>query len=372
MENTYRVNQLRLIDFKNYSNLEIQFDKAITGFCGHNGAGKTNLLDAIYYLCTTKSYFSSSEQYNFRQSTSGTSLHAEFVKGDRAYEVHIKAQKGQKKEITVNRIKENSSAEYVGKFPVVMIAPNDNMIILGGSDERRKLIDNILCQSDYRYTELLMQYNKVLANRNALLKQMVETKFSQEELLDTLDRILSDFGEQIFVRRCAFFKDFSEEFEKLYQELSSNQELVSMEYKSHLLNGHLYTQLVNNRERDIILQRTTAGVHLDDIILNLNQQPVKKVGSQGQQKSFLVAMKLALYFLLSKYKGFLPILLLDDIFDKFDELRVGQLFSIIHKSQIGQVFVTHTDVDKMKKSLLQSGNDFDIFKIKESHVIERI
>lgn len=362
------IDRLLLTDFKNYAQLDLQFGANFIGFTGENGVGKTNILDAIYYICTTKSYFQATEQFNFRHDCQGMLLQSVVQKEERQYKVSMKIQKGRKKEILLNQVKEDKLIEYVGKFPVVMIAPDDNMIILGGSEERRKMIDNILCQSDISYTELLIQYNKILANRNALLKQMAENPFGQEALLDTMDIMLSQTAEQIFVRRKAFVEKFSVEFERIYNYICQEKELIEVIYKSHLLQGELYELLKARRQQDILLQRTTKGIHLDDLELTLNGYPLKKIGSQGQQKTYVVSMKLALYYLLADRKKISPILLLDDIFEKFDESRVGQLFKILSEVHHGQVFVTDTHLERIEKVMTLTGQKFEIYKVENGYV----
>lgn len=368
MENLFQIDKLSLIDFKNYAGLNLQFSSDFIGFVGENGAGKTNILDAIYYICTTKSYFQSTEQFNFRHETQGMSLQSLLKKEDRDYKVSMKIQKGRKKEILLNQVKEDKAIEYVGKFPVVMIAPDDNMIIQGGSEERRKMLDNILCQSDVTYTELLVQYNKILANRNALLKQIAEGAQHSYALLDTYDLMLSKTAEQIFLRRKVFVEKFSEEFERIYNNICQEKESIQVVYKSHLLQGELLSMLQIQRQKDILLQRTTRGIHLDDLELLLNGYPLKKVGSQGQQKTFVVSMKLSLYYLLADRKKVSPILLLDDIFEKFDDSRVGQLFKILSEVHQGQVFVTDTSYDRIEQVMKMTGRRFEIYHVKEGNV----
>ncbi len=358
-----------MVDFKNFKNLKVRFDSDFVGITGENGEGKTNILDAIYYLCTTKSYFNAAEKYNFRFGTGGMALWGDALKSEEEYRIGIKAVSGQRKEISVNQVKEEKTAEYVGKFPVIMIAPDDNMIVLGGSAERRRMIDIVMCQSDTHYTGLLIQYNKILANRNALLRQIAENPGSQLELLDTVDLMLSNSAEQIFLRRKVFMERFSKEFGKMYSFISESKERTEIEYKSHLHETeNLYQLLVKNRQRDILTQRTTKGVHLDDLELMLNDHSVRKVGSQGQQKTFVVSMKLALYTILSEDKKIMPILLLDDIFDKFDHIRIRQLFSILSEIRVGQVFVTDTQSDRIREALKLTEQKFEVFHIDKGHV----
>lgn len=362
------IEQLLLRDFKNYTQLELNFNHPLVAFVGKNGVGKTNILDAIYYVCTTKSYLNSSEQFNFRHDCQGMYLQASVQLADRHYKVAMKIVKGRKKEILLNQVKEEKLIEYVGKFPVVMIAPYDNLIILGNSDERRKLIDNILCQSDLNYLEELLQYNKILANRNALLKQMADQPNLSSDLLDTLDAMLSNVSEPIYLKRKSFVEKFSVELERMYHQISQQNENIAISYKSQLHEKPLSQLLSSHRRKDLLLQRTTVGLHLDDLDFSLDGHPLKKVGSQGQHKTYVVAMKLALYALLSDRKKVSPILLLDDIFEKFDENRVEQLFKVLNEYHYGQVFITDTHEERVKKMLLHVGKPFEIYKLDKNHV----
>lgn len=368
MENPFQIDKISLVDFKNYASLHLNFESDFVGLVGENGAGKTNILDAIYYICTSKSYFNSTEQYNFRHDCQGMLLQAALRKEGRDYKISMKIQKGKKKEILINQVREDKAIEYVGKFPVVMIAPDDNMIILGASEERRKMMDNILCQSDVTYTELLVQYNKILANRNALLKQFSESHQYTYDLLDTYDLMLSRAAEQIFLRRKIFVEKFSKEFELIYNNICQEKESIEVIYKSHLLQGELQDMLRAQRSKDILLQRTTRGIHLDDLELMLNGYPIKKIGSQGQQKTFVVSMKLSLYHLLADRKKISPILLLDDIFEKFDDSRVSQLFKILSEMHQGQVFVSDTNEDRIKRVMNMTGKKYEIYQVNEGNV----
>lgn len=372
VENDLKIELLILNNFKNYTHLDIKLSTKFIGFTGENGVGKTNILDAIYYTCMTKSYFNSTENYNITHDCEGMSLQALLVKSNHPYKVSMKILKGKKKEISINQVKEEKLIEFVGKFPIVMITPDDNQIILNGSEERRKMMDNILCQSNFLYTQLLIQYNKILANRNALLKQINDEPVINLDLLDTVDLMLDQVAQEIFEIRNEFVAEFSKEFERIYNEIAQEKEQISVKYKSHLLGGNLYDLLKINRKKDMILQRTTRGIHLDDLEMELNDYPLKKVGSQGQQKTFIVSMKLALYHLLSDRKKVSPILLLDDIFEKLDESRVRQLFNYLSKMECGQVFVTDTHVDRIEKAFGITGKEFEIFKVENGNVEKKI
>lgn len=372
MENDLKIEHLILNNFKNYTHLDIKLSTKFIGFTGQNGVGKTNILDAIYYTCMTKSYFNSTENFNIHHELDSMSLQALLSKNNYPYKISMKVYKGKKKEITINQVKEDKLIEFIGKFPVVMITPDDNQIILNGSEERRKMMDNILCQSNLHYTQLLIQYNKILANRNALLKQINDEPVINLDLLDTVDLMLDQVAQEIFIIRNEFVTEFSKEFERIYNEIAQEKERISVKYKSNLLSGNLYNLLKINRQKDMFLQRTSRGIHLDDLEMELNDYPLKKVGSQGQQKTFIVSMKLALFHLLANRKKVSPILLLDDIFEKLDESRVNQLFQFLSKMQTGQVFVTDTHVERIEQAFKITGKEFEIFKVENGHVEKKI
>ena len=364
----FRISRLRIKNFKSYSDLDINFESDFVCFVGENGVGKTNILDAIYYLCTSKSYFHSTEQYNFKNGYDVMTLTADILKKSSKYSVEIRVQKRKRKEISINKVKEDSQIQYVGKFPVLMLAPDDNQIILGGSERRRRMIDNILCQSDITYLENLVEYNKVLSNRNALLKQISETGNKQEVLLETLDSMLANLGTEIFEVRKKFIEEFSIEFDKIYNQICQEKELMAVVYQSHLHTEDLKNLLIKNRAKDILLQRTTQGIHQDDLEFLLNDFSLKKIGSQGQQKTYIVSLKLALFSILSQNKKMLPILLLDDIFDKFDSQRVSQLFNLLQDGFCGQVFISDTHRERIEELMSQSVGSFEIYSVNNGNV----
>ena len=357
-------------DFRNYGRLELHFSDGLNGIFGLNGAGKTNILDALHYICTTRSYFSHADQYNFRHECDAMELNAAIQSKDRIQQVIIKVAKGRRKEVQVNRVKESKLSEFIGRFPVVMIAPGDNEIINGGSEERRKLFDTGICQYDPVYTDTLLQYNKVLANRNALLKQMDDKGFVNDTLLLTLDDMLASYGTAIHVQRKNFLEQYAKYVEEAYSSISGDKEKAALVYQSHLSDGDYVSLLKKSRDKDRILHRTTKGVHLDDLELLLNGHPLKKVGSQGQQKTFVVALKLALHTLLKDRKYLYPVLLLDDIFEKFDQGRLKMLFSHLGTVPSAQVFITDTDEDRLREVLQHSGRPFKLIKVENGHASE--
>jgi DNA replication and repair protein RecF len=368
VDNRLFIKQLQLKDFRNYNELSISFSDGLNGISGLNGAGKTNILDALYYICTTRSYFNSVEQFNFRHDAVYMELSADILQSDRNYDVQFRVAKGRKKELLVNRVKEDKLTEYVGRFPVVMITPGDVEIINGGSENRRRLMDSGLCQADSVYTDTLIQYNKVLANRNALLKQFADSGRADMMLLDTVDEMLAQYGYAIYQQRLEFLKTYISRVEEVYNHLCQKKERVEVIYQSHLKNGDFLSMLKANRQKDMLLQRTTRGIHLDDLEWLLNGYPFRKTGSQGQQKSLVVSLKLALFHLLKDRKILYPVLLLDDIFEKFDQDRISRLFSWMKDIDAAQVFITDTDTERLKKMLEQTGRQYQLFRVEQANV----
>jgi DNA replication and repair protein RecF len=331
---------LRLFNFKNYSEIEVSFSEKLNVFTGANGAGKTNLLDAIHYLSSGRSALNSIDSQNIREEESFFNVTGTFLKSDKKYNVSCQLQKGQKKSIFINKKKIEKISEFIGNFPVVLITPDDNEIIKEGSEIRRNLFDNIFSQLNKRYLEVLIDYTKALKSRNALLKLFYENRTFDKDLLDPYNNVLSEKGEQIYILRKEYFEKFLPFFSYYFKMISGEREEVSLLYKSSLEEGSLLQQLKEKLPDDRLLQRTTAGIHKDDFIFTIKGQPLRKFGSQGQQKSYLVALKLAHYAIIQNLKGIKSILLLDDIFDKLDESRIEQLINIILEPEFGQVFIT--------------------------------
>ncbi len=310
------------------------------------------MLEAIYYLCMGKGYFTSGEQYNFKKGESSFLIEGKFIleKYEDSIKVIYKNLEG--KALYRNEIKYLRIAEHVGKYPVMVIEPDDTLIIAEGGETRRKLIDQVICQVDHNYLEHLIIYNKILLQRNSLLKSMYEKKNRNDALLEVYDKQLCEIAIQVFNKRKEISAEVQEIMNTMYHTISGGKEIVSMEYDSDLHKNDLQSLLIKNREKDLYLQRTTSGIHKDDYDLRIENQPVKKFGSQGQKKSMMIAWKLALYQWIKNKKEVLPILLLDDIFDKLDEERVSNLFTLISTPLFGQVFITDTEEDRLRKRFI--------------------
>ncbi|PWK70042.1 DNA replication and repair protein RecF [Mucilaginibacter oryzae] len=356
--------QLSVINFKNYDEAELVFSEGVNAFTGNNGAGKTNLLDAIHYLSLCKSYFNPIDSQQIKQGAEFFIVTGMFSKNNQPEAVACSVKRNQKKQFKRNKKDYQRLADHIGFLPLVMISPYDISIITEGSEERRKFIDNVISQTDNHYLDELITYNKILNNRNALLKQIADTGKFDPGLLEIVDEQLCTSGNRIFERRRNFMDGFVEIFNRHYDFISDNAERVELVYESQLLTSSFEQLLQNSFSRDKALERTTAGVHKDDLQFNIHGMPMKKFGSQGQQKSFLIALKLAQYTFLYQQKGFKPLLLLDDIFDKLDDNRVTKLMQMVSNNDFGQVFITDTGVERVEQVFNKIGVAVKLFKVK--------
>src|SRR5580698_9122561 len=360
--------QLSVINFKNYAEAGLTFSEGVNVFTGNNGAGKTNLLDAIHYLSLCKSYFNPIDSQQIKQGTDFFIITGSFNKNDNQEAVACSVKRNQKKQFKRNKKDYQRLADHIGLFPLVMVSPYDVSIIIEGSEERRKFIDNVISQTDNSYLDELISYNKVLINRNALLKQIADTGRYDPALMEVYDEQLISSGAKIFDKRKAFMESFTGIFNKHYRYLSDNAEQVELIYESQLLQDDIASLLKKNIEKDRTLERTTCGIHKDDLLFAIHGMPMKKFGSQGQQKSFLIALKLAQYSFLNQQNGFKPILLLDDIFDKLDDYRVTKLLQMISNHDFGQVFITDTNVGRVQLIFDTIGVEITLFKVKGGEI----
>jgi len=359
---------LSVINFKNYAEAELSFSEGVNAFTGDNGAGKTNLLDAIHYLSLCKSYFNPVDSQQIKQGTDFFIISGIFNKNGSQETVACSVKRNQKKQFKRNKKDYQRLADHIGLFPLVMVSPYDISIIIEGSEERRKFIDNVISQTDNQYLDDLIAYNKVLINRNALLKRIAETGRYDPDLLAVFDEQLIVSGNKIFEKRKAFMESFTGIFNEHYHFLSENAEQVDLVYESQLLEDDFGSLLKKSTEKDRALERTTSGIHRDELQFAIHGMPMKKFGSQGQQKSFLIALKLAQYTFLYRQNGFKPLLLLDDIFDKLDEKRVTKLMQMVSNHDFGQVFITDTNATKIEDIFNKIGVDIRLFWIKGGEI----
>ena len=359
---------LYLLSFKNYSETNLRFSPRINVLVGKNGSGKTNLLDAIFYLAFTKSAFSSSDQQCITQGQNFFLVKGEFRKGKSSDEITSSVQIGSKKVFKENTSEYQKLSEHIGKYPVVLIAPDDVILVREGSEERRKFFDGIISQLDRLYLENLIQYNQALKLRNALMKMYAERGLPIDWLmLESYDKILIQSGEFIFRSRLNFIVEFLPVFQKYYRFLVDDSESADVRYSSELNDKAFFQGLLDTRGKDAALLRTNFGIHRDDFEFTLAAEPLKKFGSQGQQKSFVIAMKLAQFEIIERHKGFKPILLLDDIFDKLDDFRIARLLELI-KSEFGQLFITDARPERTKGLLDHISVPSTVFTIDQGKV----
>jgi DNA replication and repair protein RecF len=323
----------------------------VIGIYGNNGTGKTNLLDAVYYLGFTKSYFSRPDGQNVHHGLLGMRLEGNYVLEEEPQKLVSILRENNRKEFSVNGEEYKKFSEHIGRFPCVMIAPDDVELIIGGSEERRKFIDTILSQINRTYLQYLIDYTKLVQQRNSLLKQAAEYGKLDEALLDILNEQLSAKGEWIYEQRATFLQSFLLLVISYYNKIAGKDDDVQVVYESDLQEQRMKELLQRNKQKDILLQRTTAGIHKDDITITMGNTSFKTEASQGQRKSLLFALKLAEWHTLQQNKGFAPILLLDDVFEKLDEQRMHNLLHWVCVESDGQVFITDTHPERLKNAL---------------------
>lgn len=362
---------LSLIYFKNYEELNLNFSAQINCFVGENGGGKTNLLDAIHYLSLTKSAFNAIDVQNIQHEQPFFLVKGTFSSFEKQYTIQCSLKSGQKKIIRNNKKTYEKISDHIGLFPLILIAPDDTNIIREGSEMRRKFFDSIISQLDSVYLSNLIKYNHILRQRNNLLKQFAERNFLDKDLLEQYDMQLLKFGEAIFVKRQQFIKDYLPVFIKHYQNLSSSKEQVSLQYKADFSCQNKENLFEESLRKDLALQRTTIGIHKDDFIFEIEGFPLKKFGSQGQQKSFLIALKLAQFDVIRSAKGYKPILLLDDVFDKLDDQRIQKLMEMVAGHSFGQLFVTDARPERTARIFESIEAEIKVFRIKKGVAMEQ-
>jgi DNA replication and repair protein RecF len=354
---------LQLINFKNYAEVRVDFSSKINVLVGKNGSGKTNLLDAIHYLALTKSAVSSSDNYCVRHGEQHFFLKAVFRQAGDVREITSAFQSGSRKIFREGVNEYQKLSDHIGKYPVVLIAPDDTDLVKEGSEARRRFFDSIISQLDRTYLEALIQYNQVLKQRNGLLKMFAESKAFDAAALETYDEMLAGPGKVVFEKRKAFVNEYGPVFQKFYNFIVADEN-ASVLYNSEL-NDHSDFEdgLRRSRSKDLFLQRTGFGIHRDDYHFTLGPGDLKRLGSQGQQKSFIIALKLAQFDVVARHKGFKPLLLLDDIFDKLDDFRIERLLELIKNDELGQLFITDARPDRTAALLTQIGVASSVFHV---------
>ena len=364
--------RLRCFHFKNYNTLELTFASQLNYIIGANGAGKTNLLDAIHYLSLTKSAFNPIDAQNILHGEDALAIQGHFCKGDQHYDVQCTVHRGQGKTVATNGKIYQKLRDHIGRFPVVLTTPYDVDLIQGKSEVRRRFFDSILCQLDSTYLNTLAQYQQVLKQRNGLLRMYPAKGLPDQDLLRAYDHQLLPLGKRIYEARKAFAAMFVPSLQTHYQYFVAAPEVVDLAYTSEVAHPDFEQQYRDSLPQDLAAQRTTLGVHRDDFIFTLNGHSLKKLGSQGQQKSFILALRLAQFACLQQVLHCKPLLLLDDVFDKLDEERLMRLVSLVAQEHFGQIWITDAQGARSISIMKQLRADKALFRIDQGRLVARI
>ncbi|OGX88968.1 DNA replication/repair protein RecF [Hymenobacter coccineus] len=367
------LDSLQLLFFKNYEAATLQFTPGLNCFIGDNGSGKTNLLDAIHYLSLTKSALTPVDANSIKQGADFFVVKGKFSadEGADAETIQVSLRQGQKKTLTHDKQPYERMADHIGRYPAVLVSPYDTDLIREGSEERRKYFDSLLSQFDHGFLDVLIAYNALLRQRNALLKLAADRPaqgFDRDYLL-AIDDQLAPLGTNLSQQRATFLERFTPIFRQHYQQLADGREEVSLTYKSQLLEADFGQLLRQNERRDLMMQRTTAGAHRDDFVFLMDGLPVKSYASQGQQKSYAIALKLAQFEILTTRlvaagtEAAKPLLLLDDIFDRLDDKRIARLLELVADDTFGQVFLTDTNLARTDQALANVRGDIRRFRV---------
>ena len=355
--------QLSLTQYKNIRSKTFDFNPKINCFVGDNGKGKSNILDAIYHLAFGKSYFNPIASQNIQLGEDFFVLEGRYEREEREEKIVCSLKKGQKKVMKRNGKVYEKLSDHIGLIPTVIISPADRDLIAEGSSTRRKFMDGVIGQTDAVFLQNLIEYHKILSQRNALLKFFALNNTFESDTLAVYDDQLSQRSTALYEKRKAFMETFIPVFNTRYQDISEGNERVDLEYESQLHQNSHKALLESSLEKDKILQYTSTGIHKDDINFLLEAQPIKKFGSQGQQKTFLIALKLAQFDFLKKQTGGAPLLLLDDAFDKLDQKRVTQIISLVDQNDFGQIFLTDTHEERTLNALHSLKSSYELFKL---------
>ena len=362
--------RINILNFKNIEDKSFDFSRKINCFVGLNGVGKTNLLDAIYYLAHGKSYFNPIAVQNIQHNSEFFVLDAFFQVDNKEEHVVCSLKKGQKKILKRNGKAYTRLADHFGLIPVVIISPSDSNLIVEGSETRRRFLDSVISQLNPTYLQQLIQYQKLIVQRNALLKDFSVRQYYDLDTLEIYDEQIAFLAQPIFETRKLFLQEFIPVFNHYHQLITGNAEEVSLSYKSHLYEEDMLTLFQIHRAKDRALQYTSTGIHRDDLEFELGGFSLKKFGSQGQQKSFLIALKLAQFDFIKQKRDVAPILLFDDIFDKLDEQRVRKILELVTLETFGQMFISDTHADRTEHLLKSIGQEFELFEINKKESIE--
>jgi len=362
------IDEISILNFKNLRDVEVVFSPRLNCLIGNNGAGKTNLMDAVYYLSFCKSFFHSTDQWNIHHDEDFFMLSASYRRLDMMEAISCGLQRGQKKQFKRNAKVYRRLMEHIGLLPLVMITPSDNSLILGGSDERRKFMDGVISQYNHSYLSDLLDYNRALQQRNNLLKQFAAGGYFDAELLAIWDEQLTGPAQRIHAERSQFVEKLVPVFQQYYTHISGGNEQVGLVHQSDLYTSDPVTLLQEALVRDREARYTTAGIHKDDLEFRIDTFPIRKLGSQGQKKTYLVALKLAQYEFIRETSGLKPILLLDDIFDKLDRHRVEQIIKVVADDSYGQIFLTDTNREHLDAIIKKMDAAYRIFNVQDGTI----
>lgn len=362
--------RISILNYKNLEQVELDFSPKMNCIIGQNGMGKTNLLDAVYYLSFCKSATNAIDSQNVMHNQEFFVIQGSYMTdaGD-VEEVYCGLKRRQKKQFKRNKKEYSRLSDHIGFIPLVMVSPADSELIAGGSEERRRFMDVVISQYDKEYLEALIRYNKALMQRNTLLKAEYEP---DEELMNVWEEMMAAAGEVVFRKRMEFIKEFIPTFQAFYSHISQDKEQVNLSYESHAMRGDLLQLIRESRQRDRIMGYSLRGVHKDDLTMQLGEYPIKREGSQGQNKTYLIALKLAQFdFLRRTGSNTTPLLLLDDIFDKLDASRVEQIVKLVAGDRFGQIFITDTNREHLDKILQKVNGDYKLFGVEDGSITER-
>ena len=356
--------KLSILNYKNILQAEVVFSPKMNCFFGNNGMGKTNLLDVIHYLSFCKSHINTLDSQIINNDQDMCVIQGEYDYEGRAEDIFCAIRRRQRKQFKRNKKEYEKLSEHIGLLPLVMVSPADSDLIRGGSDERRRFLDLIISQQDKQYLHALIQYNKALLQRNMLLKN----QSMDAALYEVLEMQMSMYGKMVFDKRQLLVESFIPIFNEYYQTICRSNEQVGLRYISQLEDRDLTESLAANRERDRILGYTSNGVHKDELEMTLNEQLIRRVGSQGQNKTYLIALKLAQFAFLNRKGQTTPILLLDDIFDKLDAARVAEIIKLVSGDSFGQIFITDTNRKYLDEILQAMNHDYALFRVEQGEV----
>ena len=362
------LNRLSILNYKNIGEAELAFSPNINCFVGQNGAGKTNVLDAIYFLSFCHSAHTTMDSTVLRHGQEFMVLEGEYSHDDESpLHIYCGMKRGMKKHFKRDKKEYKRLSEHIGLIPIVNVSPSDTLLIEGGSEERRRLMDVVIAQTDPTYIATLNRYNKALQQRNAMLKQDDGTP--DPDLLGLWEEQMAHEGEAIYARRAAFIEKLMPHFEQFYATVSGSREKVSLNYTSHCQRGPLLDVIRRDRHKDLAVGFSLHGIHRDDLEMTLDGHPMRREGSQGQMKTYVVALKLAQFdFLCHNGNATTPLLLLDDIFDKLDASRVEQIVSLVSGEQFGQIFITDTNRDHLDQILGRGHFDYRLYHVRDGMV----